>query len=295
MADAHPSEYPQTPIERWNANIEALRALKQLAAEGCSAPSATPEEAEVLARYSGFGDPAFEQAFVPHSSDPAWRVRSDQLRGLVTPAEFASIRASRPNAFHTSPEVIEEMWAGLDAMGELRERPDLRVLEPAACSGRFLTHQPPHLSAKSEHTAVELDTLSAGVLSHVLSEYPRRTSYSDAFVWNTGFQSAPLERGQHRRGPRVSLQYLHHQWVTINITNVHDPVHITGISSARYSENGTVPVAAFRAFDEGEHTIRWSLGGRDDDLWNMGSKSAIWTLGTDWVVLDRSSAIMGLR
>ena len=118
-----------------------------------------------------------------------------------------------PNAFYTSPKVIEEMWAGLDAMGELREHPVLRVLEPAACSGRFLTHQPPHLSAKSEHTAVELDTLSAGLLSHVLSEYSRRTSYPDAFVWDTCFQSAPLERGQHRRGPRVSLQYLHHQWV----------------------------------------------------------------------------------
>ena len=185
-----PSQYPQTKVQRWNANIEALRALKQLAAEG---RGATPEEVEVLARYSGLGDAAFEQAFVPHSSDPAWRGRSDQLRGLVTPAEFASIRASRPNAFYTSPEVIEEMWAGLDAMGELRERPVLLVLERAACSGRFLTHQPPHLSAKSEHTAVALDTLSAGVLSHVLSEYPRRTSYPDAFVWDTGFQSAPLE------------------------------------------------------------------------------------------------------
>ena len=139
MADAPPSEYPQTPVQRWNANIEALRALKQLAAEGRSATL----EAEVLARYSGFGDAAFEQAFVPHPSDPAWRGRSDEFRGLVTPAEFASIRVSRPNAFYTSPEVIEEMWVGLDAMGELRERPVLRVLEPAACSGRFLTPPTP--------------------------------------------------------------------------------------------------------------------------------------------------------
>ena len=54
--------------------------------------------------------------------------------------------------------------------------------------------------------------------------------------------------------------------VTINVTNVHDPVQITGVSSVRYSENGTGPVAVFRAFDEGEHTIRWSVSGRDDDL-----------------------------
>ena len=57
--------------------------------------------------------------------------------------------------------------------------------------------------------------------------------------------------------------------VTINITNVHDPVHITGVSSVRYSENGTGTVAAFTAFDEGEHTIRWSLSGDDDDLFTI--------------------------
>ena len=57
--------------------------------------------------------------------------------------------------------------------------------------------------------------------------------------------------------------------VTINVTNVHDPVHITGPSSVRYLENGTAPVAAFTAFDEGEHVIRWSLGGRDDDLFTI--------------------------
>ena len=57
--------------------------------------------------------------------------------------------------------------------------------------------------------------------------------------------------------------------VTINVTNVHDPVHITGVSSVRYSENGTAPVASFTAFDEGEHVIRWSVSGRDDDLFTI--------------------------
>ena len=54
--------------------------------------------------------------------------------------------------------------------------------------------------------------------------------------------------------------------VTINVTDVNDPVRITGISSVRYSENGTAPVGSFTAFDEGEHTIRWSVNGPDDDL-----------------------------
>ncbi len=54
--------------------------------------------------------------------------------------------------------------------------------------------------------------------------------------------------------------------VTINVTDVNDPVHITGIRSVRYSENDTAPVATFSAFDEGEHVIRWSVNGPDDDL-----------------------------
>ena len=57
--------------------------------------------------------------------------------------------------------------------------------------------------------------------------------------------------------------------VTINVINVHDPVHITGTSSVRYSENGTALVAAFTAFDEGVHTIRWSVSGSDDDLFTI--------------------------
>ena len=57
-----------------------------------------------------------------------------------------------------------------------------------------------------------------------------------------------------------------HIHVTINVTNVHDPVHITGVSSVRYAENGTEPVASFTAFDEAGHVIRWSVGGRDRDV-----------------------------
>ena len=57
--------------------------------------------------------------------------------------------------------------------------------------------------------------------------------------------------------------------VTINVTNVHDPVHITGPRSVRYPENGTEPVASFTAFDDAGHVIRWSLSGRDDDLFTI--------------------------
>ena len=57
--------------------------------------------------------------------------------------------------------------------------------------------------------------------------------------------------------------------VTINVTNVHDPVFITGPTRIRYAENGTDPVASYTAFDEAGHVIRWSLRGDDDDAFTI--------------------------
>ncbi len=57
--------------------------------------------------------------------------------------------------------------------------------------------------------------------------------------------------------------------VTINVIDVHDPVRITGVSSVRYVENGTDPVASYTAFDEGDHVIRWSVSGDDRDLFTI--------------------------
>ena len=57
--------------------------------------------------------------------------------------------------------------------------------------------------------------------------------------------------------------------VTINVTNVHDPVHITGTSRVSYAENGTEPLASYTAFDEAGHVIRWSLRGDNKDLFTI--------------------------
>ena len=57
--------------------------------------------------------------------------------------------------------------------------------------------------------------------------------------------------------------------VTINVTDVHDPVSITGVRSVDYAENGTGPVASYKAFDEEGHDIEWSLSGSDSGLFTI--------------------------
>lgn len=136
---ANPADaLPETSIARWDANIAALRVLKQMEAEG---RTATPSEQAILAHYSGFGDTSFEPGFVSYTREPAWQRRKDELRELVTEDEYRSIERSRLNAFYTSPEVIESTWDGLRDLGADRAD-NLKVLEPSAGSGRFLAYQP---------------------------------------------------------------------------------------------------------------------------------------------------------
>src|SRR5205823_3434383 len=123
---------------------------------------ATPEQQRILARFSGFGDSAFEAAFRGWSynkSEEPWAQRGQELRSLVTSEEFASLERSRINAFYTSPSVVRAMWKAVERMnaGGLSE---LRVLEPSAGSGRFLGLQPGSLLRQSRRTAVELDQLT---------------------------------------------------------------------------------------------------------------------------------------
>ena len=170
---------PTTPVRRWEANIEAIKTLKQIEAEG---RPATPSEQAIFARYSGFGDSAFEQAFVRYSHDRTWKARGEELRDITDQEEYRAIEGSRVNAFYTSREVIDTIWNGLERMGATNlENP--RILEPSAGSGRFLGMQPAEMAKRSDRTAVELDSITGRILKH---------TYPDAKVMVTGFENAPI-------------------------------------------------------------------------------------------------------
>ena len=170
---------PTTPVRRWEANIEAIKTLKQIEAEG---RPATPAEQKILALYSGFGDSAFEQAFTRYPHDRSWKPRGEELRDITDEQEYRAIEGSRVNAFYTSREVIEAIWKGLERMGATNlENP--RVLEPSAGSGRFLGMQPTEMAKRSERTAVELDSITGRILKH---------TYPDTKVMISGFEKAPI-------------------------------------------------------------------------------------------------------
>lgn len=169
---------------RWESNIAALRILKLVEEES---RKATPEEQAILARYSGFGDSAFNGAFDKFRRDreDAWGRRGDVLRELLTTEEYQSLEASRLNAFYTSPEIVNSMWSALQRMG-VDNLAHPRVLEPSAGSGRFLGYQPVASASRSERTAIELDSLTGRLL---------KLTYPETAVYVAGYQDAPIING----------------------------------------------------------------------------------------------------
>ena len=75
------------PKAKFQANVNAIRLLKELEAAG---QQASPEQQEVLSRYVGWG--GLSDAF--DLEKPAWALEYAQLKELLTPEEYAAARGS---------------------------------------------------------------------------------------------------------------------------------------------------------------------------------------------------------
>lgn len=149
---------PRGPKARFRENLEAIRTLKAVEAEG---RAATPEEQEVLAQYVGWGGLA--DAF--DSGKDSWQEEYRALKALLIDEEYAAARASTLTAFYTPPVVIQAMYAALRNMGFSGGN----LLEPACGTGRFFGMLPEGMG-RTQCYGVELDSIS-GRIAQLL--YPR--------------------------------------------------------------------------------------------------------------------------
>ena len=146
------------PKAKYQMNTAAIRALKQIEAEG---RSATPAEQEVLSRYVGWGG-------VPDAFDPdkeAWSAEYAELKSLLTPEEYAAARASTLNAHYTSPTVIRAIYEAVGNMGFTTGN----VLEPSCGVGNFFGLLPESMAA-SKLYGVELDPITGRIAQQL---YPK--------------------------------------------------------------------------------------------------------------------------
>lgn len=153
---------------KYKANVEAIRTLKKIEAEG---RLATPEEQAILVKYTGWG--GLKNAF--EGWQKGWENAPKELREILTDEEFASARRSTPNAHYTSPAVVKGIWAGLERLGFKGGR----INEPAIGTGIFYGLIPDSVASASQLFGVELDSISARIAKQL---------YQSASIENRGFQ-----------------------------------------------------------------------------------------------------------
>lgn len=146
------------PKAKFQANVNAIRLLKELEAAG---QQASPEQQEVLSRYVGWG--GLSDAFDPEK--PAWALEYAQLKELLTPEEYAAARSSTLNAHYTSPTVIQAIYEAVDRMGFETGN----ILEPSMGVGNFFGMLPEGMR-NSRLYGVELDSISGRIAKQL---YPK--------------------------------------------------------------------------------------------------------------------------
>ena len=156
------------PKQKFARNIEAIRTLQAIEAEG---RSATPEEQEILSQYVGWGGLA--DAFDPDKD--SWAREYTQLKELLSPEEYTAARASTLNAHYTSPTVIRAIYDTVERMGFTTGN----ILEPSMGVGNFFGMLPESM-AGSRLYGVELDSITGRIA---------RQLYPEANITVAGFET----------------------------------------------------------------------------------------------------------
>ena len=156
------------PLEKYQDNIAAIKTLKQLETEN---RTATPEEQEILSKYTGWGGMA--KVFELGNS------HYDEVKGLLTSDEYAAARKSAMSAFYTSPVIIKEIYSKLSDIGFSKGG---KLLEPSCGVGNFIGMIPEDMQAKV--TGIELDSLTGRIAKKL---------YPEAQIQICGFENSNLK------------------------------------------------------------------------------------------------------
>ena len=166
-------DLPSGEKSRYKANVEAIRLVKKLEAEG---RYATEAEQVILSKYVGWGGLA--NAFDQRKAD--WANEFKELQELLTEEEYASARGSTLNAHYTDISVIKAMYDGLKQLGFTGGR----MMEPSSGVGNFVGAMPADMAANVRSwTMVELDGIT-GLIAKYL--------YPNADVRIQGFEKANI-------------------------------------------------------------------------------------------------------
>ena len=144
--------------DRYQKNVQAIRLLRSLQAQGRAPTELTDDERLTLAHYTAFGESALlNRAFGDNA-------RGD-LDDLVSVTERNALKRASLNAFYTSEEVLAAKWAALIPM--LAPLQTFTMLEPAFGIGNYVAAMPLELRQRAQITAVELDQVSSQIAAYL--------------------------------------------------------------------------------------------------------------------------------
>ena len=136
--------------------------------------------------------------------DAGWQAIGEELKTLLTPAEYDSAKRTTFNAFYTSPTVIATIH---EAIARLGVPANATILEPGCGTGNFMSHGQPG----ARFIGVEMDSISGRIAralhpdQDIRIESFRDTKLPedriDAVVGNVPFADLKLDY----RGQKLSL------------------------------------------------------------------------------------------
>ena len=140
-----------TPKNRFNNNIEAIKILKKCEEEN---RLATKEEQDILSKYVGWGglSMAFEE------NNLSWSNEHHILKNILDESEYNQAQESTLTAFYTPPIVIKAMYKALENMGLKTGN----ILEPSCGIGNFIGMCPNTLNDCKLY-GIELDSISGRI------------------------------------------------------------------------------------------------------------------------------------
>lgn len=158
--------------QRVEDSLEALRVLYFIESE--TTESCTPEQRTSLAKFAGAGCllNMFGNAELPKWEE-ALRV---ELKELLTPEDYASLRNSVLTAYYTPQPIVSAIWQAAIDLGFTGGK----VLDPGCgATANFLLFCPPELQDKVQYVGVEKDALSCRIAKRL---FPRHQFYNKDFM-----------------------------------------------------------------------------------------------------------------
>jgi N12 class adenine-specific DNA methylase len=220
--------------QKAQSNLAAIRTLKNIEAGN---RLATPEEKAALVKYTGWG--AMPNAFASHPPRE-WKSVADELKDLLSAEEYASARASTPNAHYTSPEVVQAIWHAMERFGL---NPGAQILEPSMGVGHFFGMMPENLHAGTRRTGVELDSITARIAAKLypdssvhakgFEETPIPKDFFDVAVGNIPFGNYPIYDPVYRRSPHLTRSI--HDYFLAKTVDVVRPGGLIALITSRYT------------------------------------------------------------